>query len=105
WRLRSSKSESVGPHNFSVVHTDPVDLLKPDDHLVLLNPSDPIAFEWQCKAVSGNFDFQVAHDKNFQHLVINKETSDCGWKDQKLAEGIYFWRVRFDGGSAHQVPW
>ena len=72
-------------------------LLSPKNHS---KEGFPIEFSWRSGAKAVMFQFQVATDEAFEHIVFSTETPQdfLYSKDyvglEKLQSGVYFWRVR-----------
>jgi hypothetical protein len=102
WRITGILEDRTrtrpSPHwTFSVIQGGVIELLAPSDREIVVPRDDDkspgIRFSWRRMDVEGKFTIQVARDREFKALEIDKQVAGYFAEIPRLAQGNYYWRV------------
>ncbi len=100
WRIADARGAPRSEVRHLVVLEDrpPAPFTPAAGEMVLAPPGRPIAFWWTAVEGAPGYRMQIADDPSFPAPVFEAGSDGPGlWASPRLAEGVYYWRVRVAG--------
>jgi hypothetical protein len=99
WRIFNKKNKTTlcANYYFRLTHVDVPVLMSPaPESNIRIMERGPIFFTWHYSQEFGRFQFQLSQDKDFLQPLFEKTLNRKALSLDKLSDGKYFWRVRFE---------